>query len=121
MFRSENANTHRHLCEFVGLDLEMAFKEHYYEVLDVIDGMFLHIFNGLNERCQPELAAVNQQYPFTPLRYRKDKSLRIPYAEGIHMLQEAGQQLTELEDIKCVSLFRFACLFCVCVVPMNWC
>ena len=26
MFRAEDSNTHRHLTEFVGLDLEMAFK-----------------------------------------------------------------------------------------------
>jgi aspartyl/asparaginyl-tRNA synthetase len=32
IFRAENSNTHRHLCEFVGLDIEMAFKEHYHEV-----------------------------------------------------------------------------------------
>ena len=26
VFRAENSNTHRHLTEFVGLDMEMAFK-----------------------------------------------------------------------------------------------
>ena len=50
VFRAENSFTHRHLCEFVGLDIEMAIKEHYHEVLDVLDKMFLHIFDGLNER-----------------------------------------------------------------------
>ena len=32
VFRAENSNTRRHLCEFVGLDLEMAFDNHYNEV-----------------------------------------------------------------------------------------
>lgn len=32
VFRAENSNTHRHLTEFVGLDFEMAFHEHYHEV-----------------------------------------------------------------------------------------
>ena len=32
VFRAENSNTHRHLCEFHGLDLEMAINEHYFEV-----------------------------------------------------------------------------------------
>ena len=50
VFRAENSFTHRHLCEFVGLDIEMAIKEHYHEVLDVLDKMFLHIFDGLNAR-----------------------------------------------------------------------
>jgi aspartyl-tRNA synthetase len=32
VFRAENSNTHRHLCEFHGLDMEMIMNEHYYEV-----------------------------------------------------------------------------------------
>lgn len=31
VFRAENSNTHRHLCEFTGLDFEMAIHEHYFE------------------------------------------------------------------------------------------
>lgn len=33
VFRAEDSFTHRHLCEFVGLDVEMEIKEHYSEVL----------------------------------------------------------------------------------------
>ena len=36
VFRAEDSNTHRHLCEFVGLDVEMAFKEHYHEVIGLL-------------------------------------------------------------------------------------
>lgn len=32
IFRAEKSNTHRHLCEFIGLDAEMEIKEHYFEV-----------------------------------------------------------------------------------------
>lgn len=32
VFRAEKSRTHRHLCEFTGLDFEMVIKEHYYEV-----------------------------------------------------------------------------------------
>jgi aspartyl-tRNA synthetase len=35
VFRAENSNTNRHLCEFTGLDFEMAILEHYYEALEV--------------------------------------------------------------------------------------
>ncbi|KAJ2425489.1 aspartate--tRNA ligase dps1, partial [Coemansia sp. RSA 2531] len=31
VFRAENSQTHRHLTEYVGLDLECAFREHYHE------------------------------------------------------------------------------------------
>ncbi|PIO55009.1 hypothetical protein TELCIR_23613, partial [Teladorsagia circumcincta] len=33
VFRAEDSNTHRHMTEFVGLDLEMAFNFHYHEVI----------------------------------------------------------------------------------------
>jgi aspartyl/asparaginyl-tRNA synthetase len=33
VFRAENSNTRRHLCEFTGLDLEMAINSHYEETL----------------------------------------------------------------------------------------
>lgn len=49
VFRAEDSNTHRHLTEFVGLDLEMAFKYHYHEVLDVIGATFTEIFKGLRD------------------------------------------------------------------------
>lgn len=47
VFRAENSNTHRHLTEFTGLDLEMTFERDYHEVMDVIDGLLKHIFTGL--------------------------------------------------------------------------
>lgn len=51
MCRAEKSFTHRHLCEFTGLDLEMAINEHYNEVLDVLDRLFVYMFNGLKSRC----------------------------------------------------------------------
>ena len=49
VFRAEDSNTHRHLTEFVGLDLEMSFKFHYHEVIKVIGDLFVSIFKGLQE------------------------------------------------------------------------
>ena len=45
--RAENSWTHRHLCEFMGLDFEMAINQHYFEVLDVVEDLFDTVFNGL--------------------------------------------------------------------------
>ena len=58
VFRAENSFTHRHLTEFVGLDLEMAFEEHYHEVLELIEEMFIFIFKGFRERYPKEIEAV---------------------------------------------------------------
>lgn len=89
----------RHLCEFTGLDMEMAFQEHYFEVLDVLDAMFLHVFDGLNARCKKELEIISQQYPFEPLRYSSEGALRLSYQEGIRLLQSRGHDVSEVEDI----------------------
>lgn len=60
VFRAENSNTNRHLCEFTGLDIEMQFKEHYFEILDLLANMFVHIFNGLEAKFAKELAVVQE-------------------------------------------------------------
>ena len=34
----------------MGLDFEMQIYEHYFEVMDMIEKLFEHIFNGLATR-----------------------------------------------------------------------
>jgi len=87
VFRAENSQTHRHLCEFNGLDFEMVINEHYFEVLDVVEGVFEHIFNGLATQHARELSVINQQFPFELPVFKR---LRLTFAEGIKMLQENG-------------------------------
>eukprot|EP00252_Welwitschia_mirabilis_P026311 TRINITY_DN8583_c0_g1_i1.p1 TRINITY_DN8583_c0_g1~~TRINITY_DN8583_c0_g1_i1.p1 ORF type:complete len:602 (+),score=86.77 TRINITY_DN8583_c0_g1_i1:165-1808(+) len=98
VFRAEDSFTHRHLCEFTGLDFEMEIKEHYFEVLDVADKLFVTMFDGLNEKCKKELDAINQQYPFEPLKYLP-KTLRLTFAEGVQMLKEAGIEVEPFGDL----------------------
>lgn len=50
VFRAENSNTRRHLCEFTGLDIEMSIFEHYDEALEVLHTTFRHIFEGLEAK-----------------------------------------------------------------------
>ena len=59
VFRAENSNTHRHLTEFTGLDLEMAFESHYHEVLDVIDETLKTIFRGLQSGYRDEVRSCS--------------------------------------------------------------
>lgn len=98
VFRAENSNTHRHMCEFVGLDLEMTIKEHYHEVLEVFSDLFIYIFDGLKERYAKELSIINEQHPFEPLKYSKP-SLIISFDEGVKMLKEAGANQEPGEDL----------------------
>jgi aspartyl-tRNA synthetase len=98
VFRAENANTHRHLCEFTGLDFEMTIKESYFEVLDVIGGLFYHIFKGLTTRFEKHLAIINEQHPFEPFLF-SEKPLLLEYAEGVRLLNDNGIEQSYDEDL----------------------
>lgn len=98
VFRAENSNTRRHLCEFTGLDFEMVINEHYNEVLDVMSDLFIYIFDGLNERCKPELERIREQHPFEDLKYLRP-TLKLTFAEGCALLREAGIEQDDYEDL----------------------
>jgi len=98
VFRAENSNTHRHMTEFVGLDMEMMFKEHYHEVLDVLEEMYLYIFDGLNQRFHTEIEAVRRQFPFEDIKYTRP-STRFRWPQIVELLREAGESIGDFDDI----------------------
>lgn len=99
VFRAENSNTYRHLCEFTGLDFEMEIIEHYHEVLRVLGNVFVYIFDQLNQHNKEEIAAVWKQYPSEPLQYRpRNKTLVVDFRDAVKMLKEAGNECGELDD-----------------------
>eukprot|EP00915_Cephaloidophora_sp_WS-2016_P003086 GHVH01004173.1.p1 GENE.GHVH01004173.1~~GHVH01004173.1.p1 ORF type:complete len:495 (-),score=71.55 GHVH01004173.1:81-1565(-) len=89
VFRAENSNTHRHLTEFTGLDMEMVIKDNYTEALDVMGELFNFIFKGLNERCSKQQALVNKHYNTEPFVW-SEKPLRLTYTDGMDMLRADG-------------------------------
>jgi hypothetical protein len=91
VFRAEDSNTHRHLTEFMGLDLEMAFEEHYHEVMETIDGMLKHIFAGLKQRYAQEIDVVRRQFPHDDFTWLPE-TLVLKHGDAIKLLQEAGVQ-----------------------------
>jgi len=98
VFRAEDSNTHRHLTEFVGLDLEMAFKFHYHEVVDTIGDLFTMMFRGLRDKYSQEIATVSQQFPCEPFKFL-DPPLRLEFPEAVEMLKEAGVEMGEEDDL----------------------
>eukprot|EP00096_Caligus_rogercresseyi_P013967 TRINITY_DN652_c0_g1_i2.p1 TRINITY_DN652_c0_g1~~TRINITY_DN652_c0_g1_i2.p1 ORF type:complete len:449 (-),score=162.21 TRINITY_DN652_c0_g1_i2:308-1654(-) len=98
VFRAEDSNTHRHLTEFVGLDLEMAFQFHYHEVLNTIGSMFTEMFKGLRDHFSSEISAIAEQFPCEPFKFL-DPPLVLEYVEGVQMLREAGIEMDEEEDL----------------------
>ena len=98
VFRAENTNTYRHLCEFTGLDVEMTIKQNYTEILDVIGGVFNHIFKSLIKNYAKELEAINEQYPFEPFKV-SEKPLLLDFKTGVQILKEIGIEQDVHDDL----------------------
>ncbi|KAF8642270.1 hypothetical protein AX16_009543 [Volvariella volvacea WC 439] len=101
VFRAEDSNTHRHLTEFIGLDLEMAIEEHYHEVVELLDGLFLSIFKGLRQRYQSEIDLIRKQFPAEEFKWREgpEGTLKLSFKEATDLLIEDGVAREELDDI----------------------
>lgn len=104
VFRAENSNTHRHMTEYTGLDLEMAIDEHYHEALRMIDSVFKAIWKGIYEKHRHEIEIVKHHFPHEDLVWLEETPI-LPFHEGIRMLnesghrQENGEPLPENEDL----------------------
>lgn len=103
VFRAENSNTHRHLTEYTGLDIEMAIEEHYHEALETIDSVLKEIFKGIYGRYRREVDIVKRQFPHEDLVWL-DETPIISFAEGIKLLNESGwrrdgEELSTTEDL----------------------
>jgi len=102
VFRAENANTHRHMTEFTGLDLEMTIEESYEEVITTLDELFLYIFNGLTTKYLREIEQVEKQFPADRFKWRTKEqggTLRLKWWEGNELLKAAGVDLDPFEDL----------------------
>ena len=102
VFRAEDSNTHRHLTEFVGLDLEMTFEEHYHEVMELLDQLFLNIFRGLKQKYGKEIEVVGRQFPAEEFKWREgpEGTLKLTFKQAIDLLVEDGVARETLDDIK---------------------
>ncbi|KAI9888359.1 MAG: aspartate--tRNA ligase dps1 [Vezdaea aestivalis] len=100
VFRAETSNTSRHMTEFTGLDLEMTIIRDYQEVLDIVEGSLIAIFKGLTKNRVQEIETIGKQYEAEPFVFPEDgKVLRLKFTEGARLLQEAGYDQSENEDL----------------------
>lgn len=103
VFRAENSNTHRHLTEFTGLDFEMVIKHHYHEVLSFGEHLMIFIIRALQEREEYKrlTRVVEQVFPGAG-NFKLppgDEAVRITFAEGTKLLNEAGIEAGEYDDL----------------------
>ncbi|KAJ5501136.1 Nucleic acid-binding OB-fold, partial [Penicillium expansum] len=89
VFRAENSNTHRHLTEYTGLDLEMAIDEHYHEMLETLDAVIKNILKGIYTKYRREVELVKYQFPSEDVVWL-EKTPIIRFTDGIKMLNDSG-------------------------------
>jgi len=101
VFRAEKSNTHRHLCEFTGLDLEMEIQQHYHEVLVILDKLMKFIFKNTIAQCKDDIAIIRKQFDMKmpPELVWTDETVIVDFREGAKWLREAGYNQSEFEDL----------------------
>lgn len=98
VFRAENSLTHRHMTEFIGLDLEMTFNFDYHEVVQTIGMLLINIFKYLQANYAKEIEIIGKQYPAEPFIFTEEP-LILTFAEGVEMLRKAGVEQGDEEDL----------------------
>lgn len=95
VFRAENSNTHRHLTEYTGLDIEMAIQNDYHEVIWVLDDFLKAVFEAVYSL--PEIELLQKRWPSSEFKWL-DETLVLDFREGLRMLREDGRDVPE-EDL----------------------
>ena len=104
VFRAEDSNTHRHLTEYTGLDLEMAINSDYHEALHIIDELMKTIFKGVYSRCRREIDIVKTRFPHEDLVWL-DQTPILTFKEAVQLLNSSGytddhgRKASEFEDL----------------------
>ena len=103
-FRAENSNTPRHLAEFWMIEPEIAFMDQE-ELMDLEEDFIKYCVRWALDNCKDDLEFLNNPRLDPHLIERlegvlKETFVRLPYTEGINILQEA---------IKNGKKFEFPC------------
>ena len=91
-FRAENSNTPRHLAEFWMVEPEVAFLDQE-ELMDLEEDFIKYCVKWALDNCKDDLEFLNKMIDKTLIErlegVLKDSFVRLPYTEGINILQEA--------------------------------
>jgi aspartyl-tRNA synthetase len=104
VFRAEDSNTHRHLTEYTGMDLEMSINSDYHEAMRIIDDLLKSIFKGVYSRCRREIDVVKTRFPHEDLVWLEETPI-LPFKDAVDLLNSSGwtddhgRQASEVEDL----------------------
>ena len=93
-FRAENSNTPRHLAEFWMIEPEIAFMDQE-ELMDLEEDFIKYCVRWALDHCRDDLDFLNKMVDHGLIErlegVLKETFVRLPYTEGIRILQEAIQ------------------------------
>ena len=99
-FRAENSNTPRHLAEFWMIEPEVAFIDKD-DLMDLEEDFIKYCVRWALDNCRDDLEFLNKMIDKTLLETLesvvKEDFVRLPYTEGIHILQEAVKNGRQFE------------------------
>ena len=99
-FRAENSNTPRHLAEFWMIEPEMAFYDKD-DLMDLEEDFIKYCVRWALDNCRDDLEFLNKMVDKTLIErlegVLKESFVRLPYTQGIEILQEAIKQGRKFE------------------------
>lgn len=102
-FRAENSNTPRHLAEFWMIEPEVAFMD-LPELMDLEEDFIKYCVRWALDNCKDDLEFLNKMIDKGLIErlqgILKEDFVRLPYTEGIKILQDA---------VKAGKKFEFPC------------
>jgi asparaginyl-tRNA synthetase len=91
-FRAENSNTPRHLAEFWMIEPEMAFYD-LKDLMDLEEEFIKYCVKWALDHCKDDLEFLNKMIDKNLIArlegVLKEEFVRLPYTEGIKILEEA--------------------------------
>ncbi len=91
-FRAENSNTPRHLAEFWMIEPEVAFND-ITDNMDLAEDFIKYCVQWALDNCQDDLQFLNDMFDKGLIERLtsvvNQKFIRLPYTEGIKILEEA--------------------------------
>ena len=99
-FRAENSNTPRHLAEFWMIEPEIAFMD-LKELMDLEEDFIKYCVRWALDHCKDDLEFLNKMIDKGLIErlegVLKEDFVRLPYTEGIRILQQAVKDGNKFE------------------------
>lgn len=100
VFRAENANSHRHLTEFIGMDVELTipFGETYRYITKLLWNIMYYIYTNLKINYKNEYDYIKSNHKFDDITF-PEEPLIIDFKDGVRLLNEHGFDQNLLKDL----------------------